>query len=306
MTGFLLPCGSPAPTARRVLIAAVPPDVERATDEALELRDAQLERVSQGVLSRLGRLGQSILGQVAEALGGSFTARLRSLTDALGGLTEAWAREVTTVVQMAQSDAVAIGQELVDSRLITAGVDILAPDVSLELMQVLKDFSADKIKGLSADLLNRVNQQLRLGAMGQISVEDMIRGVADIVPPLREGDADETARQKAIESRAETIVITEVGRVHSMASWARLQQALIARPDLMKEWRHSGLQLNPRSGHQAINGVRVPANTPFRVAPIVGGASEPMQYPHDPSASARNTVRCKCVVLAYLPEWGDL
>lgn len=299
MTGLLLPAGGPRSTAARSkLIAALPPEIERATEAAIERRDAQLERVSGGVVERLRRLGSGILSQVSSSLGSALPTRLRQLTESLRGLTEQWGREVTSTVQAAQRDAVAIGQELVDARLIAASVDVLAPEVSVELLSVLQDYSADLIKGLGDDLLKRVTSTLRQGVLGQMSTEQMIQDIARLLPSdLGHGSLD---------ARAEAIVITEVGRVHSMAGWLRLQQALAARPDLMKEWRHSGLQRNPRSGHVAINGQRRPVAEPFRVAPVVGGRSELMQYPRHAIASAANSVRCKCVALPYLPEWEDV
>ena len=280
----------------RQFIEAVPPDVEDATKSAIDARNDQLDRVSASLLARMTTLGQAVLTEVSTALLDQLAPRLRGLTAVLGRLTNQWATDATTIVWAEQEAAIAVGQALIDEPLLAASVEIVAPEVSLALFDTVQDFSADLIQGLSQDMLQRVNAELRLGALGQKSTDDMIRAIGDIVPA-------NTGTKGGAAFRGETIGITEVGRVHSMASWQRMQQALVVRPDLMKQWLHSGLVRNPRDGHVAYSGTIVPVAQPFVVAPIRGALAESMRYPRDPAASARNTVRCKCTALPYLPEW---
>jgi len=93
------------------------------------------------------------------------------------------------------------------------------------------------------------------------------------------------------EGRAFVIARTETARA---VNWGQHQGALASGLPLEKEWIAQRDNV-VRPAHRDADGQRVDAGAPF----IVDGES--LQYPGDPSASAANTVNCRCTV-AYIPK----
>jgi uncharacterized protein with gpF-like domain len=187
---------------------------------------------------------------------------------------------------------------MVDAPLAAGGVLVSLPEVTLDLLDTLLEFAADKVTGLTEDLVARVTAEIQLGVLGTQTPDETMTA-------LREFLRTEAAGKTGLAARAEAIARTETGRVHSAAAQRRMDQALTTLPDLEKEWRHSGLTRTPRSGHLAADGQRVPASQPFYVAPVVGAPAEALMYPRDPAGSARNCVNCRCSSLPWLARWAE-
>lgn len=278
-----------------------PRPVRRATDEAIAYREGHLARVVARVAEHLGRLRDAVVGSLS---GLSLTELQRSTQSLLTDLRQrstTFGRTAAAEIVQAADEALLVGQAMVDEPLLAANLTVFAPDVTLPMLDSLLGFSADRVTGLSADLINQLSAEIRLGALGVKTPYEVIEA---IVAKLKAAGAG-SAGAGSLSARAESIVRTELGRIHSMASQRRLEQALVTQPDLMKEWRHSGNFINPRSGHQAVSGTRIPVAERFRVAATVGGTRESMLHPRDPAASARNVARCRCDVLPWLPSWDD-
>lgn len=276
-------------------------DIEAAIKRAIAAREQQLQDVVRRVSGHFTRLKNVVVG----ALGGAdlitLQRQLGRLLQDLATQTQLTARAATNEIVSAQQDALDIGVQVVDAPLGVSGAVVNAPDVTLPLMQVLSGFTADRITNLSADLLDQISLELRLAALGAKPVYDVIVTIAD---KLRDAGAG-NAGFGSLQARAEAITRTELGRIHSMAGQRRMEQAAEQFPDMMKEWRHSGLRLHPRDGHRAYHGTRVPVLQPFRVAPTRGGRRENLMFPRDPAASARSTVRCRCEAIPWRPSWGE-
>ena len=105
---------------------------------------------------------------------------------------------------------------------------------------------------------------------------------------------------KSIAARAETITMTEAGRVLEAASQARKVAAASVVPGLQKQWYYGHSPRQPRPAHLAAHGQVRDVDKPFDV----GG--EKLMYPKDPAGSARNTIRCGCTSLPYHPRWEEL
>jgi len=93
------------------------------------------------------------------------------------------------------------------------------------------------------------------------------------------------------EGRAYIIARTETARA---VNWGQFEFAKNAGIPLMKEWI-SARDNVVRPAHQHADGQAVDLNAPF----VVDG--ETLQYPGDPSASAGNTINCRCTV-KYIPK----
>ncbi len=116
--------------------------------------------------------------------------------------------------------------------------------------------------------------------------------------PLTAAQIDNITRQysnKLLLSRGRTIAQTERG----LAINAGRQEAWLQAADkagipydrIIKTWRHTGASLRDRPSHLEADGDKVQGLlTPF----IIEGES--LLYPHDPMASARQTINCRCEV----------
>jgi hypothetical protein len=249
------------------------------------------------VLGHLGRLAARVTASVGNLVERALGRQTDRIVQEVGAVSTEFERAAVHTIAAATPEAIAVGQAVVDAPLAAAELAVVAPEVTLPLQQVLLDFSADRIKNLSADIVGRISVELRLGALGVKPIHEVMQAIQDLL-----GASGPT---RGIAARAEAIARTEIGRIHSLATQRRMEQALIDFPDLMKEWRHSGNRINPRDGHQAMHGTRVPVASRFRVAPTRGGTSEWMLHPRDPRASARNTVQCRCDVTPYRRSWDE-
>lgn len=278
---------------------AIRPEILAAMERAKERKEEQLKRVVALVASKFNGLRSLVVG----ALGGVDTQALQrqvsSLINDLRRASGVFQREVTADVLNAFDEAKELGQEVIDQPLIAAAVRVAAPDVTLPLMQVLSDFTADRITNLSAAVISEISLELRLGALGAKDVHDVIDAVTAKLRTARAGDAG----FGSLAARGEAIVRTELGRIHSLAGQRRMEQAAETMPDLMKEWIHSGNPRFPRDGHVAYSGTRVPVHERFLVAPVIGGTREALLCPRDPAGSARSVVRCRCDALPWRPSW---
>ena len=278
-----------------------PPGVEDAAREAIQRQQSQWSRVMAQVAQQLTALKDRVRGLLGGLDADGLRRQLNALLQTTRALSAQWEREATRAITAETASAVEIGASLVDAPLAAANLSVFAPDVTLPLMEVLEGFTADRVSNLSADMLGRLSAEMRLGALGAKAPYEVIESVADLL----RADGQTARGFGSIANRAEAIVRTELGRIHSMATQRRMEQALAQFPDLQKEWRHSGNILNPRDGHRAYSGTRVPVREPFVVAPTRGAPRERLMFPRDPAASARSTVRCRCTAIPWRASWSE-
>ncbi len=153
----------------------------------------------------------------------------------------------------------------------------IAPRLDDGVLMAMRHFMADRMKDVSLKAANAINGELGLVVIGAQSPWDAQQAIQRI---LKETSA----------SRAATIVRTELQRVYAVAGQRSLAAAAEAGVPMDKVWRRSG-KAHPRLSHAIADGQRVAWDKPF----MIGG--EPMMHPHDPKASARNTVNCGCVAV---------
>jgi hypothetical protein len=274
----------------------VPVVARDATDAQVEAWIARQDQAVQAVLRQLTQIQQRVIAALAQVDTAHFAQQSQTLRRLVEDLGTRFRQDATGLVQAGQRAAIPLGQALVDVPLLAAGIRLALPEVTVPLLETLLSFAADKVTGLSQDLVARITTEIQLGVLGTQNPFETMQRVQEILglsePP------------GGIAARAEAITRTETGRVHSTATQRRLEQARRSLPDLMKEWLHGGSRI-PRSGHVAANGQRVPVDQPFMVAATVGGTKEAMMYPRDPRASARNTVHCRCTHIPWLQRWAE-
>lgn len=169
----------------------------------------------------------------------------------------------------------------------SAGIDPLTVNAA-------KQFSADLIGiqsgGFSADLLGKINNEIRLGIIGGKTPQEAIEKIAKLI---EDGSP--------LFGRAERIFRTEGLRIESIVEQASAELLDEVIP-MVKIWHWSGVS---RTGHKEANNKKVPVNKKFKVRPELGQAFELLEFPRDPKVSAQNTVNCGCFMTVE-PDFDKL
>jgi len=168
------------------------------------------------------------------------------------------------------------GIDQVDGPLHFVGLGYALPELPRTLLSILQGYSADLVKGLSADAMKRVTNEITLGVMGQKPQFEVMKAIGR--------NLSDPGVFRTIFSRAETITRTESARVQSAAREARQEQTVKGSPgeEWEKKWISSG-KAHPRANHAALDGVVVPFDEDFP-----GG----IPYPHAPGLPAEESVNC--------------
>jgi hypothetical protein len=132
--------------------------------------------------------------------------------------------------------------------------------------------------------------------------ENLFQGVLGQVDrALRTGASTEEIKQSLerlgnfSEFRADVIARTEIQNAYANGNWQG-SQALGEFGPVEKMWLATQ-DARTRPDHLGVSGVVLPFSEPFDV----GGES--LMHPHDPNASAENTIQCRCILLEFWP--GD-
>jgi hypothetical protein len=171
-----------------------------------------------------------------------------------------------------------MGQNLVDAGLGASQIQVGGFGLSASALDAMKEFTFNRIKGLSADAMTRIETELHLGVLGQKTPQEVAKAIGM--------NLKDPSIFKNITTRAETITETEMGRVFSQAAQYRMEEAAGQVEGLQKEWRHVGHPKVPRAAHLAANGQKVDVDKPF----IIGGI--PMMFPRDPQAPLSEIINC--------------
>jgi len=169
------------------------------------------------------------------------------------------------------------GIDMVDLPLSSSGIRMLGPEVSRTALEIGQGYSADLIKGLTADAVKKINGEIMMGIMGGKQPFDVMQAIGR--------NLDDKSVFKSIATRAETITRTEMGNINSASREARIEGTVRnTDPPLkwMKKWISSG-KYRPRPHHAALNGKTIPIDEKF-----LGY----IPYPHAPGLPAEEVVNC--------------
>lgn len=237
------------------------PDITRIKRDATAEIMRQLDVARRRIMQQLRTVGSE-----AER------NRLRALQREVDKHLDAWRRGAVQTAAGASASAIESGVGVVSGAIKAAGIDLM-PRINPAALRSLEVALTDLVTDVSLSAKNRINSQIAQVLIGTQGMSDAITAVDRILDgPTR--------------SRARTIVQTELGRIHSAATQAGMEEAAKRIP-MKKEWMRSGRK-HPREEHQAAHGQVREVNEPFDV----GG--ERLMYPRDPKASAKNTVNCGC------------
>ena len=258
-------------------------------DDLLRQVERRDEAVIRAAIEMLHETRMRIAADLMTAEGWDFY-RLRNLQ----AIVERWLRrfqdELTRTLIAAEETAYRQGGLAVEEPLAQMGYRVSFADLSPYQLMVIQAYSADLVKALVGDALNRINNALALGILGEKSPFQIMKEITEIL------GEQEIKAIGGIAYRAEKIARTELSRIFNMATFARQQDAAKHIPGLQKEWL-TAMDERVRPHHAIAHGQRVPVERPF----IVMG--EELQYPSDPAGSPSNTINCRCVSVLYHPNW---
>ena len=259
-------------------------------DDLLRQVERRDEAVIRAAIEMLHEPRMRIAADLMTAEGWDFY-RLRNLQ----AIVERWLRrfqdELTRTLIAAEETAYRQGGLAVEEPLAQMGYRVSFADLSPYQLMVIQAYSADLVKALVGDALNRINNALALGILGEKSPFQIMKEITEIL------GEQEIKAIGGIAYRAEKIARTELSRIFNMATFARQQDAAKHIPGLMKEWVSVLLPGRTRPHHWAAHGQRVLVNEPF----IVMG--EKMMLPLDPAGSPANVINCMCRSVLYHPSW---
>ncbi|NOY63595.1 MAG: hypothetical protein GXP10_10695 [Gammaproteobacteria bacterium] len=180
------------------------------------------------------------------------------------------------------------GIDLIDKPIEAGGVAITAllPEIDPRQLQAMRTFMTDKMGEISTEVMNKINSELGLIAIGAQSSGDAIGKMAKLMGSGRK--------------RAVTVVRTELGRAFSVASHARQTQAKEIVPGLKKQWRRSG-KIHSRLHHDAADGQVKEIEEPFVLSSKKGPVE--LMFPRDPAAPVGEVVNCGCESLPFMENW---
>lgn len=210
----------------------------------------QLPIIRQSIRSTLGELGEG-MAQAGAA-----------------GMTQSWEAGVALVDKPIEAGGVAISA--------------VAPAVDATQLFAMRNFLTGLMRDVSNNVVQLVNTEIGLVALGAQGPADAIGKIADLVAGGRR--------------RAQTIVRTELGRAFSAAGQQRMEQASGILPGLKKQWRRSG-KVHSRIAHDLADGQIVGVDESFTVNGVK------LRYPRDPAAPAAETVNCGCNSLPLMKTW---
>lgn len=260
----------------------------KARREAIKGRTAIL-RDTRAEILRLLKLAQADITAVLAAKPSDYQRwMLPQISKEISRVMAEFGDTGAAALSTASGRAWQAGQDLIDAPLAAAGIRIagIAPRLDTGHLMAMRAFMADRIKDVGTSAANKINSELGLVVIGAQAPGDAIGRVAEI---LRD-----TSR-----ARATTIVRTELGRVFSVASQARLESAAAVVPGMRKKWLKSG-RLHPRLGHAVAHGQTVAAALPFEIIAKTGEIIR-MMHPHDPEAPAAETINCGCISVPVVP-----
>ena len=256
-----------------------PDALQRAFDGRVRRLEDQAVR---DLMARLNGVRRDLAGEIAGTDWERYALpRLRrSVDDAMAKFRT----EYADVMERTTSEAWVVGEnalpELVGGQV---GKYVAFPALDPAVLTVAQEMTGDLITEITNTARQKIVGEIQRGLMGDRPLTDVMKRVGR--------NLDDPGVFQSVADRAEVITRTETNRVYNIANHERDQQFGAMAPDLglevVKRWIATPGP-RTRAAHRAANGQEVPLDKPF----IVGG--EPMMFPLDPGASARNTVNCRC------------
>jgi hypothetical protein len=255
------------------LVKEIIEKILRQERESIEAARDLLEQTRLDVIARLAQGGRTEWDY----------SWLRQVQAALGTRIEQLNRDLEVRFNSDINKVFDLANQLVDepARALIGTSPVLG--VSRQVAQVAAQFSATMIKDLTSTAQAAIDGVIQRAAVGGLTVQDAIKQI---------GSSLDGSKFGPVAARAERIFRTEVLRVQSVATQARLlankEPMRRAGWALGKQWLPT-VDKRVRLSHLAAMGQEREVEEAFNV----GG--EKLLYPRDPSGSASMTINCRCV-----------
>jgi len=252
----------------------------------VKARHLQIDRGTEFVLGTLVEL-QERLKDTLEGTPSDFEAhRIPQLLAELDRQVERWRVRAIGETEKLIEAAWEMGPRMIEAPLAAAEVHIgrvLLPDA---LLDELKDYSASKISNVTPIIRQRIEREISITVLGGQSPHEAMKAVGEHLGerPMR-----------FVSFRTETIVRTEMGRVHSEAAHRSLANAAKIVSGLKKKWQWS---FKSRPMHEQINGQIRDPDQPFTLPDQVE-----MQYPRELGAPVEHVANCGCESVPHKDDW---
>ena len=280
--------------AYRAKLDAILASVDRLSDAQLRAAVAALNDARSAIIDRL----------VAAAKGGNtYSATvLTSLIADMQRIAAEYERRLGQSMEGALRRAWNLGAATLPDAWDAAGIgETFRIGLDTRLLDIASQLTADLVRDVSQNFITTVSREIRMGALGALSVNETIRRVRALLSTQPDRI---TARFGPILSQAERIVRTEIMRAYSLANEARLRQASEMVPGLRKYWLATP-DARTRDTHIAAWHRYQPGGSvgpiPVKDDFIVGGF--PAAYPYDPRLPARESINCRCRSATWHPDW---
>jgi hypothetical protein len=242
------------------------------------------------VMEMLNEARIKIIGELGQLDAQSFgSAQLNVLKKSIDRAMQVFATTASASLNAYEAKAFELGQKTITTPLDTAGLSSSFGQVSTSALTIAQGYTADLITGLASHASSTVNAAIQRAFLGGQSITDIIAQIGKAIS----GGKDFTGLFSSIGKRATGIATNEIGRIHSIAAQAKLEDAVERHPDLKKQWHHLNIAVKPRPGHLAADDQVQKVDEPFEVE------GEQLMYPRDPNGSAENTIGCNCMMGPY-------
>lgn len=225
--------------------------------------------------------------------------RIRQLTASVDQLITGYESQLLALSRSTLKAGAELGALALTEPLTAAGIGIGWFQPTPLQLETLIDFSADLIKGITAETRQMINSQIRLSALGQRSTISAMQAVNERLGiPVRGNNV-----QGGVAYKGERIIRTEVGRAYNMANNEQMKLTARYEPQLRKSWIATGDKRTRRShlvAHMTYAENPIPIDEPF----IVGGVQ--LMYPLDPAGPPQETINCRCRMVAVHPGIGRI
>lgn len=257
--------------------------IDGITRDALRQIDALKTGSTKDFLKIVDRMRQDIILIIAEA-GEVSPINSEMMKRRVQSISDDYQKKFVEALSENQRRMFVKGIQLVDK--IVKGADIFAgvPFLTEKKLDLLKNYNAELVRGITDTARQRIAQQIDLAVLGQKPQQEVIN---DIGRNLRDPSVFGT-----IAKRAEVIHRTEVNRIQEIATNDRMKQVSDQVPDLSKMWLHSSVGI-PRPGHLMLNRTVVKAREKFQLLGANGGVYM-IDAPLDPILPVEEVANCRC------------
>lgn len=229
------------------------------------------------VAAELEAARRTILAELQASLSDSRRVTRQRLLVEVERQLDAWSRAAGETGSAAAKVAWQRGMELVRAPLGAAGLGAgIGAKINPRALASIQNVLTGKISGASADAIRRIDSILLQTLVGTTAQSDAITQISEVLGSPRR--------------RAQTILFTELGRAHAMASHAAMLEAAEKIPGLRKRWLRSGKK-HPRRSHFRAHNQMVLAAEPFDIAGVK------LMHPRDPNGPADHTINCGCMAV---------